>query len=113
MKKVSEWIGGRYATTEGDDDTVAGAGAGAGAGHHLIVSPELVYEGLRVKEAATVSLGKFGFAGQANQEHHDDCHQDHYGTGRARCMSSARPPGAARPGLRVGVVRDASDVQSK
>ena len=49
-----------------------------------IVSPGVVYEGLKVKEAATVSLGKFGFANQANQEHHDDYHQDHYGTGRAR-----------------------------
>ena len=48
-----------------------------------IVSPEVVYEGLRDKEAATVSLGKFGFADQANQEHHDDYRQGHYGTGRA------------------------------
>ena len=48
-----------------------------------IVSPEVVYEGLKVKEAATVSLGKFGFADQANQEHHDDYQQAHYGTGRA------------------------------
>ena len=49
----------------------------------LIVSPEVVYEGLKVKEAATVSLGKFGFPDQANQEHHDDYQQGHYGTGRA------------------------------
>ena len=48
-----------------------------------IVSPRVVYEGLKAKEAATVSLGKFGFAYQANQEHHDDYQQAHYGTGRA------------------------------
>lgn len=49
--------------------------------HELqIVSPEVVYEGLKNEEAATVSLGKFGFADQANQEHHDDYQQAHYGT---------------------------------
>ena len=49
-----------------------------------IVSPGVVYEGLKDKGAATVGLGKFGFSDQANQEDHDDYHQDHYGTGRAR-----------------------------
>ena len=46
---------------------------------HAIVSPYVVYERLKVKEVATVSLGKFGFADQANQEHHDDYQQAHYG----------------------------------
>ena len=50
----------------------------------MIVSPEVVYEGLKDKVAATVSLGKYGFPDQANQEEYDDYHQDHYGTGRAR-----------------------------
>ena len=48
-----------------------------------IVSPEVVYEGLKAKEAVTVSLGKFDFADQLNQEHHDDHQEHHYGTGRA------------------------------
>ena len=43
---------------------------------------QVVYERLKDKEAATVSLGKFGFGHQANQEHHDDYQRAHYGTDR-------------------------------
>ena len=48
-----------------------------------IVSPEVVYEGLKAKGDTTVSLGKVGCANQSNQLDHDDYHQDDYGTSGA------------------------------
>lgn len=43
------------------------------------VSLGAVSDGLKIKEAATALLGESGFAEQANQEHHNDYQQTHFG----------------------------------